>query len=75
MQRFWATFWGIHIVAVAYFVYEFDIQLYDEDGNWLIPPQVTVKDPFVQQLEKDQREARAKEEQLLESIKREFKKD
>ena len=75
MQRFWATFWGLHIIAVSYLFFEFDVQHYDEDGNWLFPPTVTVKDPFVQQLERDQREALAKEDQLLESIKRESKKD
>ena len=75
MRRFWATFWGLHIIAVSYFFFEFDVQYYDEDGNRLFPPIVTVKDPFVQELERDQREALEKGDQLLESIKKEFKKD
>ena len=41
----------------------------------MFPPQVTVKGPLIQMLERDQKDALAKGDQLLESIKKEFKKD
>ena len=50
-------------------------QFFDEEGKWLVPPQLTVKDPLVQELEKDQREALARGDRLLEAVKKEFKKD
>ena len=40
-----------------------------------MPPLLTIKSPKVQELEKAQKEALSSDEQLLESIKKEFKKD
>ena len=50
-------------------------QFFDEDGKWLVPPQLTVKTPLTQKLERDQREALAREDQLLDAIKKEFQKE
>ena len=49
-------------------------QFFDEEGKWLIPPLFTLKNPMIQELENDQKEALSRGDQLLEAIKKEFKK-